>query len=245
VRVYDLNRGKVIWEDPEVSGGSIAARGKSVFIAGSRNGDFFVRAYDSRTGRVQWEDLSDLSGGQDSANALKVHGHTVIAAGSAGTSRDFVVRAYEAGTGVLRWEDRLDTGGLDEASALAIKDRFAYVVGRVRASGTDDFIVRAYDIKTGTLRWEDIFDFGGNDSANAVSVSGGQVVAGGSLQEPGFHNHGILVRAYDAKSGRLQWTDQLVESQASGFHGVAGIGGQVYAVGSRTLDVLVRAYKAH
>lgn len=245
LRVYDLKHGKVIWEDPEVSGASIAVGGKSVFIAGSRNGDFFVRAYDSRTGLAQWEDLSDLSGGQDSANALKVHGRSVIAVGSAGTflSRDFVVRAYEGKTGALEWEDRVDTGGLDEALALAIKDRSAYVVGRVRASGTDDFVIRAYDTRTGSLRWDDVFDFGGNDIARTVTVAGEQVFVGGTLQEPGFHESGIVVRAYNANNGRLAWMDKLVEPQASSIDGIAALGGQVYAVGTQTLDFLVRAYK--
>jgi glucose dehydrogenase len=244
LKVYDLKRGAVVWEDPEVAGQAIAVSGKSVFIAGSRNGDFFVRSYDSRTGVLQWEDLSDLSGGQDTARAVAVYGDGVIAVGSAGDARDFVVRSYEARTGALQWEDRVDTGGLDEALALAIKNRSAYVVGRVAASGTSDFVVRAYNRKTGTLRWDDIFDFGGNDIARTVTVADGQVFVGGSLQEAGFGDSAIVVRAYGATTGHLAWMDTLLEPQASSIEAITALGGRVYAVGTQSLDFLVRAYKA-
>jgi hypothetical protein len=248
VKVYDVKRGTVIWEDPEGSGEAIAISGNTMFTAGSRNGDFSVRAYHSKTGVLLWEDLSDLSGGQDTATDLEVHKDRVIAVGSAGDfpNRDFVVRAYEPKTGALRWEDRLDLGTVDEATAVDIKNRYAYVVGRVRPSGSSDFIVRAYDRKTGALRWEDTVDFfGGNDIARTVTVAGGQVFVGGSLQEAGFSNPGIVVRAYDAKSGGLNWMDQLVAPQASGIKGIASLGGQVHAVGSLSLDFLVRTYAAN
>jgi len=244
LRVYDLKRGSVIWEDPDAAGEAIAVAGKSVFIAGSRNNDFFVRAYDSRTGLLRWEDLSDLSGGQDTARALAVHGNGVIVVGSAGDARDFVVRTYEGKTGTLQWEDRVDTGGLDEALALAIKDRSAYVVGRVAASGTSDFVVRAYNTKTGALRWDDVFDFGGNDIARTVTVEGDRVFVGGSLQQPGFSHIAFVVRAYNARNGHLAWMDKLVDPQfVSSIEGITALGGQVYAVGTRSLDFIVRAYE--
>jgi glucose dehydrogenase len=188
--------------------------------------------------------LSDLSGGQDTARAIAVHGDDVIAVGSAGDARDFVVRSYEAKTGALQWQDRVDSGGLDEALALAIQNRSAYVVGRVAASGNSDFVVRAYNRKTGALRWDDIFDFGGNDIARTVTVAEGQVFVGGSLQEAGFGDSAIVVRAYGAKTGHLTWMDKLVAPQASAIEKITARGGRVYAVGTQSLDFLVRAYKA-
>jgi len=249
VKVYDLKRGRVLWEDIDGSGEAIAVSGKRVFTAGSRGGDFFVRAYDSVKGFLLWEDLSDLSGGEDSAIALGTLGNRVIAVGSAGDfpNRDFVVRAYHPNTGDLIWEDRFDTGSNDQAAAVAINDWHVYVVGAVRPDGSSDFAVRAYDRRTGALQWDDTFDFaGGNDSARAVTVEGGQVFVGGSLQEAGFTESGFVVRAYDSKTGDLAWMDQLVEPQASGIKRIAALGGQVYAVGTGFyLDFLVRAYTAY
>lgn len=249
VRVYDVKNGRILWEDIDGSGEANAVSGKRLFIAGSRNGDFFVRAYNGMTGEFLWEDLSDLSGGEDSATALETLGNRVIAAGYAGDfpNRDFVVRAYDPSSGALIWEDRYDTGDNDYAYAVAISDRSVYAVGSVRPGGSSDFSVRAYDRITGALQWNDTFDFaGGNDRARAVTVWGGQVFVGGSLQEAGFSESGFVVRAYDSETGDLEWMDYLFEPQVSSISGITALGGKVYAVGTAFyLDFLVRAYSAN
>lgn len=249
LKVYDLKRGVVLWEDIDCSGVAIAVLGKRVFIAGSRNGDFFVRAYDRRKGVVLWEDVSDLSGENDSATALEVRGNRLIAAGYAGDSfdKDFVVRAYHSRTGKLIWEDIHDTGGNDFAEAIVIRKHNAYVVGSVRPSGSSDFAVRVYDLRTGVLRWNDTFDFaGGNDIAHTVTVAGRFVFVGGTLQEAGFHESGYVVRAYDSRTGDLAWMDYSIEPQTSSINGITAKGGDLYAVGTAfDLDFLVLAYTAY
>lgn len=248
LKVYDVKSGRVLWQDIDGSGEAIAVSGKRVFTAGSRDGDFFVRAYNRVKGGLLWEDLSDLSGGgKDSAAALKTRGNRVIAVGYAGESfnKDFVVRAYHPSTGALIWEDRFDTGSTDRAEAVAINDRHVYVVGGVRPGGSSDFAVRAYDRRTGALQWDDTFDFeGANDVARAVTVEGGQVFVGGLLQKAGFGETGFVVRAYNSNTGNLVWMDQHVEQQLSTINAITAHGGQVYAVGSTILDFLVRAYTA-
>jgi hypothetical protein len=249
VSVYNVKNGRILWEDIDGSGQAIAVSGKRLFTAGSRAGDFLVRAYNGMTGEPLWEDLSDLSGGEDSAAALVTLGNRVIAAGYAGDfpNRDFVVRAYHPSSGALIWEDRYDTGSNDYADAIAVSGRSVYVVGSVRPSGSSDFAVRAYDRNTGALQWNDTFDFaGGNDAARAVTIWGGLVYVGGFLQEAGFTESGFVVRAYDSKTGNLAWMDQLIEPQSSNIEEIAALGGQVYAVGTGFyLDFLVRAYTAN
>ena len=257
--------GDVLWTDQWDLAGSddrpfaLGVSDNRVFVAGygtnaSGNFNWLVRAYDAGTGEVKWTDQWDLAGKDEYAYTLAVSGTRVFVAGTgrnASGNSDWLVRAYDAGTGEVKWTDQWDLAGKDDwANALGVSDNRVFVAGTgINASGNFDWLVRAYDAGTGEVLWSKQWDLaGGNDFAIRIAVSGNQVfVAGSGTNASG--NFDWLVRAYDAGTGAVLWTDQWDLGGYGSANALAISANQVFVAGvghnaSGNFDWLVRAYDA-
>jgi outer membrane protein assembly factor BamB len=121
--------------------------------------------------------------------------------------------------GDLLWQDEFDPGaGQDLARAMASDNGRVVVVGSAHtASGDSDFVVRTYDATSGALLWADQVDVaGGDDEASAVVMDGQRVVVLGH----GVNGRGdsvLLLRAYDPKSGALEWEARAPATRVTGL----------------------------
>jgi glucose dehydrogenase len=257
---------------------SVAEGDGRVFVGGkarppSGRLSWLVRAYDAASGNVLWEDYPVPSAFAQ-ATRIAVEGNRVIAVGLVSTStptppffnRDWLVRVYNAKTGKLLWQDLVDKGGFgfpEGASDVTVRKGRAFVAGSggsgcgpsVAAPDNCDFIVRAYALETGQLLWEDQLNRAPLDLADSIAAADHRVFAGGSGGNNcdlsgGPATCGMIVRAYDAKTGELLWEDQVdsIEAGVVG-QGVATHGGSVFATGyfltpGFFLHGLVRAYDA-
>jgi len=170
--------------------------------------DLLVRAYDTVTGTLEWRDQTPLASGFITNVVIDDLRHSVFGAGyvAGGQGIDFLVRAYDARTGDRLWEDVANKGLDDFVQDIAASHSGVFVVGYGGNIGGSslDFLVRAYAPRTGTLLWEDQVDNAGkDDAALRVAVEGGMVFVAGSASDGTTHE--LLVRAYDATSGRLAW----------------------------------------
>jgi hypothetical protein len=265
VRAYDAGTGAVLWTDQwdlageDNSANALAVSGNRVFVAGygtsaSGNGDWMVRAYDASSGAVLWTDQWDLAGKNDMANALAVSGNRVFVTGfgtNASGNIGWLVRAYDASSGAVLWTDQWDlAGGHSYALALDVSGNRVFVAGfDTNASGNWNWLVRGYDAGTGAVLWTDQRDLAGkDDSVNALAVSGNQVfVTGDGTNLSG--NRDWLVRAYDASTGAVLWTDQWdLAGKGDNASSLAVSGNRVFVAGYGTNasgfgNWLVRAYE--
>lgn len=214
----------LIWEDRfDASGFDQAFRAATlkdrVFAVGwasdpTFSRDFLVRAYDQAAGTLEWQDRADF-GANDFASGVATDGQRVFASGWGGDvgHEDWVVRAYDPNTGTRLWQDVFDlAGGFDatQQDALLSEHGLLYVGGSATtATGRNVGLVRAYDAATGALRWQDSFHLGGvrpfyEAQARSFSVKDGRLFVSGKAARPGETDE-ILVRAYDAHTGRLLW----------------------------------------
>ena len=189
-------------------------------------------------GDLFWEDQFDKAGGDDTAQAITANGTQVFVAGldrpAVSGPSDFLVRAYDALTGDLLWEDQVDKGGLDEALAITANGPRVFAAGKGGGVGsTTSFLVRAYDARTGKLLWEDQLNrpMLGN-RVESITTQGPRVFAAGLVQDADGTSH-FLVRAYDARTGKLLWEDQVDEDAIGSIAlAISGQGDQVFAAGS-------------
>jgi hypothetical protein len=170
-----------------------------------------------------------------------------------GQARDFVVRAVDERTGALLWQDQVDKGDDDFASGVVADGGRVFVSGNTYKADTGyDWLLRAYDEATGALLWEKRYDLVGRSDfsrGTALAAGGGLVFLGGygtNAQDTGDFNTDWVVRAYDARTGRLRWHDRI--GGFSGAYSLAYDRGRLIAGGwtaSETEDLaLVRAYDA-
>jgi hypothetical protein len=183
---------------------------------------------------------------------------TRLAVAFAPSDRSIAYAWGAAGTGALLWEDVFDGGPFDEARSVAVHGGRVFVSGVSTDTGlfSRRFTVRAYDLGAGTLLWQDRVPSGhqgfyGADGAAQVTVEDDRVVAAGVVTDAaGFH---FAVRAYDAKTGTLLWSDLVDRGGGADFaNGVALDGGRAFAVGQggaacsfglpSNCDWLIRAY---
>ena len=218
--------GSLLWQDRFVAGedpiARIAIEGSSVFVAGK------------------------------GPNAGSSAGH----AGSVGTG--WLVRAYDFATGSVLWRDAV-TGFTDtenKAGTIVVADGLVFVGGFTSSSPqADSAMIRVYDARSGALHWQDTFDSGGvfaevNRIALGADGSGRMLAfaAGRGTRSDG-HNEWI-VRAYDAKTGALQWQDVLAGGVFNDAESVTTDGQHVFAGGFTTDNTMnsrhftVRAYDA-
>jgi glucose dehydrogenase len=196
---------------------AIAASDGVVFVAGSAENDFLVRAYSAVDGKLLWADVFDRAGGIDDAIGITPAGGKVFALGGADLPPTFLgiplIRAYESKTGRLLWQQELaDSQGVFDSAV--VHEETVIAVG-----GNLAWLVQAYDAETGTVQWGDRFGVGTSNRAIGVAEHNGRVFVGGRARPPGAALN-WFVRAYDASSGNVLWED----------HAPAGIGGQVGSV---------------
>jgi outer membrane protein assembly factor BamB len=184
---------------------------------------------------------------------------------------DFRALALDANTGQFLWQDRsfVPTSAANAAVAVDIERRRAFVAGavqRIPGLGEEDLLVRAYDSQTGSFDWEDRFP-GPNPGVDRclchpndlVAHRGRLLVVGSAMFPPGSIGppNSWIVRAHDAKSGGLIWSDDFAPVGGTGTsvfavqgaRAVAADGGRVFVVGSGinasgNADFIVRAYDA-
>jgi hypothetical protein len=235
-RVYEVVSGAVVSslrDDPSAGGDdeslSIALTGHLMFTGGNVGGGpgdataFSVRAYDARTRELVWNDTIADADQDGYVTKVAAHGDRVVAVGS--VNDDWMVRCYDAGSGTVRWSqtysllDQSIAGVYDSPIQVAMDDATVVVAGygstkliadELYPKASRDWVVRAYDAETGRLLWS---DHSGSptdtDEANAgVVLVDGRAYALGFLADAQGAPH-TLLRAYDARSGRVVWDDEL------------------------------------
>lgn len=195
--------------DLESDGERVFAVGKTIGAGGTER--FVVRAYDVWTGAPLWHAHHDPGPGSSVARAVQTNLGKLFAAGSERADSGaefFVVRAHNARTGKFIWEDAYDQGGgLSAAFAIAAGDKRVFAVGTGRrTSGEDHFLVRTYHADSGVLLWQDSHGLGGGENAAyTVAYLEGRVFVGGMGETREGHKL-LLIRAYDAWTGKVLWT---------------------------------------
>jgi outer membrane protein assembly factor BamB len=99
----------------------------------------------------------------------------------------------------------------------------------------------------GDLLWEDRLDVSAFEQAFAVAGLKDQVFVSGFVSNANFLRD-FVIRAYDARTGALQWQDRVNKGSDDFASGVLADKGRVFvsgtAFGARRYDWLVRAYDA-
>ena len=247
--------GDVLWED-QVDGGidfgnAVVTDGMRAFAVGvsqdpsSGSNTSFVRSYDSRTGALSWEQRYAEPGNALTAAASA---DLVFTAGE-----QLPLLALDARTGAVRWED--DPGGnlhgIAAGDGLVVASGLRNVGPPPGSEEEDaewtDLLVRGYDARSGRLLWEDVAGSGNGvfDAGYALTIHRGRVFVVGSAS--GFGEHSLIVRAYDARNGRLLWED-LSAKPATAWR-VAAYGSRVFVAGQTDLPdgasaPFLRAYEA-
>jgi hypothetical protein len=278
VRAYDAKTGALRWQDSHDNGAGgydeangISVKGDTVFAVGDVAGAFFglpdihVRAYDARTGALRWADTFD-AGLFDAAAQVAAFGDLVVVAGAGGpgcvlpdptSDCDAIVRAYDARTGAVRWSVQHDeAGGFDEAFRIVATAGVVVAAGRVTGDdGLSHMAVFAFD-RTGERLWAEVVTLAAGESsiARGLAAQGTSVIAVGGggpgcVGEP-ISDCDILVRAYDAPSGALGWSDRFDEAGGDDVANAVALSGDTAYVGGsvglgfgQPADLAVRAYR--
>jgi hypothetical protein len=260
VKGYEARTGAVLWQDAvlgftaeENKAGAIALAGDRVFVGGFTSAtegrdDATLRVYDTATGALRWEDRFSYGGGFASINSLATgqgdddaRSPALLYAVGRGTEADdttaWFVRAYEPRSGALVWSDVFHPSAFDDAASVAVDRGRIFVSGFEFDEATQQrhFTVLAYDARTGAALWQDVVPGGtpgffGSDVATQVVADGHRVLAAGLITDAdGYH---FAVRAYDAATGALRWSDLL--DTGSGLDTATSIAldhGRAYVVG--------------
>jgi len=200
VTALDPETGNVLWEvqfdlagnDDEAR--AIAVQDGRVFVAGQAqtaagDRDLLMLALHEETGDLLWQELFDLVGFDDVANALVVgkRGVFVVGEGRLGPEdpdpdapepdTDGIVLARDQKSGALLWQVQFDLEeddiGSDTFRAIDADESHVYVAGEgATARGDTDAVVMALDQETGDTQWRKQFDLEhndtGDDSARAI-----------------------------------------------------------------------------
>lgn len=201
---------------------------------------------------LRWHDAIHADAGAPAAAASTAADGAMFVAGavtSAAGDSDWAVSAYDASSGRILWRDQYDhAAGEDFASAVVASEGLVFVAGRVmNASRGNDAFIRAYSARTGVVVWHDHFDRAGRYdeySLHVIAAEGGRVYAGG---RSGSRSADWFVRAFDARTGAVQWTDLYDGGDFDHVVSLAAAEGRVYASGvtmdtARTRHFTVRAY---
>jgi len=199
VTALDPETGNVLWEvqfdlagnDDEAR--AIAVQDGRVFVAGQAqtaagDRDLLMLALHEETGDLLWQELFDLVGFNDIANALVVgkRGVFVVGEGQLGPEdptpdaplppMDAIVLARNLKSGALLWHVQFDLEkddiGSDTFRAIDADKSHVYVAGEGETDDGTDAVVMALDQETGNTRWRKQFDLEhndtGDDSARAI-----------------------------------------------------------------------------
>ncbi len=274
IRAYERETGRLLWqhEVADVQGvfDSAVVHGRTVIAVGG-NSAWLVQAYDAETGSVQWADRFGV-GTSNRAIGVAEHGKRIFVVGRArppGGTQNWFVRAYDATSGGVLWEDHSPAGISGQAQSVGVQGNRVIVAGNVITRTTTppflntDWRIRTYDAATGALLWEDVVDKGGPgfpEGPYAVTVLGSRAfVAGSGGAGCNFFltfspDCDFIVRAYELRSGRLLWEDQLNLGDFDQAISVTANDGRVFVVGQGgnncdvqvgNCDMLIRVYKAN
>jgi len=220
---------------------SVSAVGNMAVTAGNASVtgglDLAVVNY-SGAGAVRWTDQLPLTSGYDNPVFTASLGAIAFAAGYSSVvpnNSDIFLRAYNSRTGNVLWHDTFDKGRDDFPQGLGAGPFVVVVVGQggntsVAPITALDALIRAYDPLTGRVLWEDQVNKGDtiDDIAWAVAIDFDQVfVAGTSTDDTGKRK--MLVRAYHARTGALQWE---VERAGVSPTAITTKSGRVFVAGS-------------
>lgn len=216
VFAFGAERGHVKWKrrlGGLITASPLVAAGK-VFI-GSRGGTFY--ALNARTGRIKWKrnTWSVWDG------AAYRHGTVYV-----GSDRERVY-ALNAKTGRLRWVKKV--AGRVRGTPAVTKKR-VYV-------GTDRGQLVALDRRTGARRWAArAVERGKGVVRCAPAVAGGRVYISVAVVKPMDGK----VKAYSARTGRLQWKAELADyatsspAVANGLVYVGSFDHRLYAISTKS-----------
>lgn len=165
--------------------------------------------------------------------------------------------ATAAATPDLVWQRKLTIGAQNLSDPSIAADASAiYVAGAVEKSPgpyavDTDLVLSAYGPTTGDLLWREHFDIPEHEElVRALAADHGLVVVGGASTDLEQSDLTWIVRAHDARTGALRWSDQASPGPGPALvQGLAIGGGRVFAGGS-VRDAndrshwLVRAYDA-
>lgn len=251
VRAHEAKTGVTLWED------RLGARGRAqevvvdagrVFASGTlftpeHRTDFVIRAYDLQQGALLWEQRLDRGGSLEFAETVVAHDGRVFVAGQVGGAtggRDFALFAFDAQTGEPLWESVTDPSGLgliDIAVALRAQGDRVFVAGfagggSILGEASSALLVRAHDARTGAVVWEDEVPDATNlfVRTTGLALRGDLLFVGGSIQN-GPDNLDFMVRAYDARTGTLVWTDQVDQQVFESVTALGTTGDQLFAAG--------------
>jgi outer membrane protein assembly factor BamB len=211
-----------LWEQQkDFSGGpdllrSVSTVGNMAITAGNASVtgglDLGVLNYGG-AGAVRWSDQVPLTTGISTGVFTATLGNIGFVAGYNSVvpdNSDIFVRAYNSRTGNVLWHDTLNKGRDDFPQGLAAGPFVVVVVGQggntsVAPITALDALIRAYDPLTGRVLWEDQVSKGDtiDDVAWAVAIDFDQIFVAGSSGIGG--NRKMIVRAYHARTGTLQW----------------------------------------
>ena len=215
-----------------------------------------VRAYSLATGQQLWATTQPFlfpNTWDCFPIAVTADRKRVILTGIGGFGDEFMAQGYDSRTGTFLWQhlSLIGTAMIDAAVSVDFEGRLAFVAGWtanpfVATSVDQDFVIHALDAETGALRWEARTP--GADCrppqhcqvhAKLVVADSGTVYGAGFKGESGHSIPGTgFLRAYEARSGRLRWEQDLdVEAIAATRGGVF-----VLTPGSREDDAILRAF---
>jgi outer membrane protein assembly factor BamB len=235
IRAYDLKSGTLLWERHFDCGygSAVAVAGGQVFAVGSRDDPNTgtqvgaIVAFDAKTGGLLWQtktastaDPSQFPGRSAKDAAVQVLDDRVFVAGemlvSSGTrsSVSMYVQAHDRKTGMQLWEHEIPNAsfGPTYTVPLAVAGNLLVVGGAANTSDPSfpwDYRVTTLDVRTGALLWSDqVHRQAGGLSAGFGFGSGKLIAYGWDCDDTVFNCHGD-VRAYDPKTGTLQWEDRF------------------------------------
>lgn len=252
IRAYEARNGFLDWQSPLAAGTVINAaqmKGNQLLVSGTAidatgTVQLLLRAYDVQNGQIDWEDQSlppntTGSAGSVSQKSLSIDGARAYVAATVGqgpfNTVACLVRAYDRSGGNLIWESV--SNETCRANAVAAHAKQVILAG-IGSPFPDDFLVRSYDANTGELLWQNrtLVSTGFDNEAVAVDDEGKRAfVAGWVRWVPGMLNQeAFLVRAYNMKTGELDWEDQYpgsIRLCLCHAHDIVVQDGRVYAVG--------------
>jgi hypothetical protein len=236
----------LLWErQKDFSGGSDVLRsvstiGNTVITAGNASVtgglDLAVLNYSS-DGDVRWADQTPLASTVNTRVFTATAGIHAFVAGYKGTvpdNSDIFVRGYNTITGNVLWSDIVDKGRDDLPQGLAASQSAVVVVGYGGNTSLPptalNALIRAYDPITGRVLWENQVNKGDtiDDIAWAVSIDGNQVFVAGTSNAIGA-TRTMIIRAYNAATGALQWEVQRADISPVA---ITAKSGRVFVAGS-------------
>jgi len=154
------------------------------------------------------------------------------------------------GQGRLLWDIQQDfDGGTDIVRDITLSKKTAVVVGN--GGPEDDFIIEALGKASGAVQWsEHVPAFPGVSTGVQVTRFQGIVFASGYTTGPAVSSTDISVRAYDASTGALLWSnvwdagrDDSPQAIAANRAAVVVVGQGGNVVPGEPIHLLVRAYE--